>query len=121
MLATCTDGVRGLRDRALLLLTWSGGGRRRSEVIGLQVTDVRRLDADTWLYALGSTKTDTSGTRQEKPLRGPAAQALTEWLAAAPANAGPLFRRLYKGGKVGSAGSGRPDCPAPRQTGRIRG
>jgi len=28
LLATCDDGIRGLRDRALLLLAWSGGGRR---------------------------------------------------------------------------------------------
>jgi len=102
LLATCSDGVRGVRDRALLLLAWSGGGRRRSEVVGLQVGDVRRLDADTWLYALGATKTDTGGTRREKPLRGPAAQALAAWLAAAPAESGPLFRRLYKGGKISS-------------------
>ena len=61
MLATCTDGVRGQRDRALLLLAWSGGGRRRSEVVGLQVGDVRRLDADTWLYALGTTKPTLAG------------------------------------------------------------
>jgi len=27
MHATCTDGVRGVRHRALLLLAWSGGGR----------------------------------------------------------------------------------------------
>jgi integrase len=104
MLATCTDGVRGLRDRALLLLAWSGGGRRRSEVVGLQVADVRRLDADTWLYTLGATKTDTGGIRREKPLRGPAAQALSAWLNAAPATEGPLFRRLYRGGKVGTTG-----------------
>jgi integrase len=104
MLATCTDGVRGLRDRTLLLLAWSGGGRRRSEVVGLQVADVRRLDADTWLYTLGATKTDTGGIRREKPLRGPAAQALSAWLNAAPATAGPLFRRLYRGGKVGTTG-----------------
>jgi len=102
LLATCSDGVRGVRDRALLLLAWSGGGRRRSEVVGLQVSDVRRLDADTWLYALGSTKTDTGGIRREKPLRGVAAQALSAWLDAAPAASGPLFRRLYKGGKVGT-------------------
>jgi integrase len=100
LLATCDDGVRGIRDRALLLLAWSGGGRRRSEVVGLQVGDVRQLDADTWLYALGATKTDTGGVRREKPLRGPAAQALAAWLAAATAGSGPLFRRLYKGGKV---------------------
>ncbi|MFJ3524247.1 site-specific integrase [Pseudomonas sp. NPDC090203] len=104
LLATCTDGVRGIRDRALLLLAWSGGGRRRSEVVGLQVGDVRRLDADTWLYALGATKTDTSGQRREKPLRGPAAHALAAWLAVAPAASGPLFRRVYKGGKVGHQG-----------------
>ena len=100
LLATCTDGVRGVRDRALLLLAWSGGGRRRSEVVGLQVTDVRRLDADTWVYALGSTKTDTSGVRREKPLRGEAAHALAAWLTAAPATTGPLFRRLHRGGTV---------------------
>ena len=102
LLATCSDGVRGVRDRALLLLAWSGGGRRRSEVVGLQVGDVRQLDADTWLYALGTTKTNTGGVRREKPLRGPAAQALAAWLAAAPADSGPLFRRLYKGDKVGT-------------------
>ncbi|MBD8479808.1 site-specific integrase [Pseudomonas coleopterorum] len=106
MLATCTDGLRGTRDRALLLLAWSGGGRRRSEVIGLQVGDVRRLDADTWVYSLGATKTDTAGMRREKPLRGPAAHALAAWLAAAPATTGPLFRRLYRGGKVASQGLG---------------
>jgi len=102
LLATCTDGLRGVRDRALLLLAWSGGGRRRSEVVGLQVTDVRRLDADTWVYALGSTKTDTSGVRREKPLKGPAAHALAAWLVAAPATSGPLFRRLHRGGTVGT-------------------
>jgi integrase len=104
LLATCTDGVRGVRDRALLLLAWSGGGRRRSEVVGLRINDVRQLDTDTWLYALGTTKTDTGGVRREKPLCGPAAHALTAWLAAAPATEGPLFRRLYKGGKVGTGG-----------------
>lgn len=102
LLATCDDGVRGVRDCTLLLLAWSGGGRRRSEVVGLQMGDVRPLDADTWLYALGVTKTDTGGTRRENPLRCPAAHALAAWLAAAPATEGPLFRRLYKGGKVGT-------------------
>lgn len=104
MLATCTDGVRGIRDRALLLLTWSGGGRRRSEVVGIQIGDVRELDADTWLYALGITKTDTSGTRREKPLRGQAAVALAKWIEVAPANSGPLFRRIFKGGRVSNNG-----------------
>jgi len=102
LLTTCTDGLRGVRDRALLLVAWSSGGRRRSEVVGLQITDVRPLEADTWLVALGATKTDTSGQRREKPLRGEAAHALAAWLAAAPATTGPLFRRLHRGGRVGT-------------------
>jgi len=48
-------------------------------VIGLRVEDLRRLDAETWLYALGATKTDTGGVRREKPLQGPAAHALNNW------------------------------------------
>lgn len=112
MLAQCTDGVRGIRDRALILLTWSGG-RRRSEVTNLQIQDVRQLDEDTWLYALGATKTNTSGERREKPLHGRAAHALSAWLAVVPADTGPLFRRLYRGGKVS------PHGLSPDQVARI--
>ena len=32
MLAACTDGLIGVRDRALLLFAFASGGRRRSEV-----------------------------------------------------------------------------------------
>jgi len=102
MLAQCTDGLRGLRDRALLLLTWSGGGRRRSEVVGLRVEDLCRLDSDTWTYRLSSTKTDDSGRPREKPLQGPVVQALHEWITAANLTSGPLFRRLHRGGHVGA-------------------
>jgi integrase len=104
MLATCTDGLRGLRDRALLLLAWSGGGRRRSEVVSLVVEDLRPLDADRWVYALGTTKTDVSGVRREKPLRGPVVDALRAWLDAAKLTSGPLFRRMQRGGHVGQRG-----------------
>ncbi|KJH73720.1 site-specific integrase [Pseudomonas sp. ES3-33] len=100
MLATCTDGLRGVRDKALLLLAWSGGGRRRSEVVTLRIEDLRRLDEDTWLYTLGATKTETSGQTREKPLRGAAARALDAWLEAAPCPSGPIFRRLRKYGQV---------------------
>ena len=102
LLATCTDGLRGLRDRALLLLGWSGGGRRRSEVVGLELSDLRRLDATTWVYALGATKTETAGVLREKPLRGEAVVALEAWLSAAKIADGPLFRRLHRNDRVGA-------------------
>lgn len=101
LLATCTDGLRGIRDRALLLVAWSGGGRRRSEVIGLQVEDLRRIDGSTWVYALGATKTDVTGIRREKPLRGEAVVALEAWLDAAKLAEGPLFRRLHRNERIG--------------------
>lgn len=101
MLDTCTDGLRGVRDRALLLLAWSGGGRRRSELVELQVEDLRQLRPGTWTYALGRTKTTAAGPRREKPLRGEAAQAVAAWLEAAKLTEGPLFRRLFRHNTVG--------------------
>lgn len=102
MLSTCSDGLRGLRDRALLWLAWGGGGRRRSELVALRVDDLRHLGGDTWTYALGRTKTQASGPRREKPLRGEAAKAVAAWIEAAQLTEGPLFRRMYRHGKVGS-------------------
>lgn len=101
MLATCTDGLRGTRDRALLLLAWSGGGRRRSEVVGLNIEDLRRIDDQLWTYSIGATKTDVSGVRREKPLRGEVVRALAEWIAAADLHQGALFPRLFRGNRVG--------------------
>lgn len=40
--------------------------------------------------------------RRDKPPRGPAAHALSAWLEAAPTDSGPLFRKLYRRGKVGT-------------------
>lgn len=47
MLDTCANGLRGCVIAALLLLAWSGGRRRRAQVIELQVGDLRRLREDT--------------------------------------------------------------------------
>lgn len=45
-----------------------------------------------------------SGVHREKTLQGPAAQALSAWLHAAPASRSPLFRHLYRGGRVAPHG-----------------
>lgn len=104
LLATCTDGIRGVRDRALLLLAWYGGWRRCSEVTSLRIEDLRQLDADTWVYTHGTMKAHNFSGLPEKPLLGPAAWALSDWLVVAPAYSGPLFRRLYRGGRVSTDG-----------------
>ena len=109
MLDTCTDGLRGLRDRALLLAAWSGGGRRRSELVALQVGDLRRLRPDTWTYALGRTKSNATGPIREKPLRGEAAHAVTQWIEAAHLTDGPSSDVCTV-----TAPSARRRCPATR-------
>jgi integrase len=98
MLATCGEDLAGRRDRALLLLSWSSGGRRRSEVTRVRVEDLERLDAGTFVFRLGQTKTQQAGTAHDptaaKPLVGQAAHALIAWLSAAQITTGPLFRRI---------------------------
>jgi integrase len=44
LLATCDDTLRGIRDRALLMLAFATGGRRRSEVTALNVADITQDD-----------------------------------------------------------------------------
>jgi integrase len=96
MLATCTDGIIGLRDRALLLFAWASGGRRRSEVTGAVMEQLISIDANTYLYRLIHSKTDQAGatTHVEKPIIGVAAEALTAWLGASGVTEGAMFRRI---------------------------
>lgn len=61
--------------------------------------DVPQLDADTWLYAFGDTKT-TLVVCAAISRCGHAAQAIAARLDAAPVHSGPLFWRMCKGGYV---------------------
>ncbi len=106
MLATCSDDLVGIRDRALLLFAWSSGGRRRSEVAGAKVERLQRTK-DGYVYKLGHTKTNQSArsnpkVHPEKPILGDAAEALGKWLKAADIKRGAIFRRLW-GETVGPA------------------
>jgi integrase len=98
MLATCTDGLIGVRDRAVLLFAFASGGRRRSEVAAAVIENLTRIDAETYVYRLHHSKTDQTGTSHSadagKPVVGVAAQALTEWLEASRVSSGALFRRI---------------------------
>ena len=95
MLATCDHSLRGIRDRAVLMLAWASGGRRRSEISSLMRGDVSLKDfADQgliWLDLL-ATKTTTPGATPRLVLKGRAADALALWIETAPIEDGPLFR-----------------------------
>jgi len=103
LLETCDASLVGLRDRALLLFAFSSGGRRRSEVALASMENTRRV-GEAFAFTLTHSKTNQSGVdraENDKPIVGRAAHALAAWLAAAKINAGPIFRRVRRGGVVG--------------------
>lgn len=106
MVAALPDDLRGLRDRALLLVGFAGG-MRRSEVVGLDVEDVVE-EPEGLRVRLRRSKTDQEGAgrdlgivRGRHPLTDPVA-AVAEWREAAGIEVGPLFREVDRAGRVGS-------------------
>lgn len=89
--------IRGLRDRAILLLGWSSGGRRRSEIVSFNVEDLDLTEFDArgivWLRLL-ATKTTAKGKTPRLVLKGAAARAVVAWLDATGLTSGPLFRKI---------------------------
>lgn len=102
MLDTCNDTLRGTRDRALLLFAWASGGRRRSEVAAARLESLRRV-GEAFIYTLERSKTNQEGAdrpENDKPIQGPAAAALAEWLKQSGIVEGALFRRIRKGDRL---------------------
>ena len=105
ILATCDESLRGQRDRALLLFAWASGGRRRSEVAEADMQFLKRVP-EGFVYTLVLSKTNQSGVDKldnAKPVLGPAAAALADWLEASGIGEGRIFRRVLKGGHLGGA------------------
>jgi integrase len=103
LLATCDGTLRGLRDRALLMLGFASGGRRRSEITGLMRADVTLEDfaakGVVWLRLL-ETKTTAKGVAPKLVLKGRAARALVSWIEAAEIEDKALFRPVSKGDRA---------------------
>lgn len=95
LLATCDASLRGCRDRAMLMLAFASGGRRRSEVASLNVEDIGRSDFHgkglLWVR-LVETKTTKKDQAPRLPLKGRAARAVVHWLEVSGITEGPLFR-----------------------------
>ena len=106
MLATCDDSLVGLRDRALLMVGWASGGRRRSEICWLSVEDLRPHPRG-YEFLLTHSKTNQDGrhTGAPKPIYDENAKALDRWLKAANITSGRIFRSLHQG-RIGSSISG---------------
>lgn len=107
MVEALPDDLRGLRDRALLLIGFAAG-LRRGELVGLDVADVVE-EPEGLAVTIRRSKTDQEGQGRVVGIvrgsRGPLTDppsAVREWREAAGITEGPLFREVDRGGRVGA-------------------
>jgi len=107
MVASLPYDLRGLRDRAILLLGYAGG-LRRSEIVGLDVHKDDTMDGGGWIEILDDgallTLNAKTGWREVEIGRGSSDQtcpvhAVTQWLHFAKIDFGPVFVRTSRDGK----------------------
>jgi len=110
LIATCsTDSLRDVRDRAILMVAFASGGRRRSEIAALRV---EQLTAEPPIEVaegpplpslaihLGRTKTTSGEGDDVVYLTGRPVEALSAWTAAAKIDKGSVFRGIGRWGTV---------------------
>ncbi|MEM1431229.1 MAG: tyrosine-type recombinase/integrase [Pseudomonadota bacterium] len=106
MVATLPFDLRGLRDRAILLLGYAGG-LRRSEIVRLDMGKDDTPDSGGWIEILEDgallTLDAKTGWREVEVGRGSSEQscpvhALEEWLRFAKIDFGPVFVRTSRDG-----------------------
>ncbi len=114
LLKTCESGsLRDLRDRAILMVAFASGGRRRSEVAALrkeQLSDEEpiTIEGDSHLPSLsihlGRTKTSGADHEEIVYLTGRPVEALKHWLKVARIESGSVFRGIDRWGNVSPRG-----------------
>lgn len=111
MLATLPHDLRGLRDRAILLIGFAGG-LRRSEIVSLDRGRDDTPDSGGWVDLLDDgallTLRGKTGWREVEIARGSSDQtcpvhALTQWLHYARIDFGPLFVAVSRNGLKATA------------------
>ena len=114
LLKACAgDRLVDVRDRALLLTAFASGGRRRSEVAGLRVEQLRDEDPvpvdpkdpdseklPCLSIHLGRTKTTQADTDAFVLLIGRPVSTIKDWLARAGITEGAVFRGVDRWGNL---------------------
>lgn len=107
MVAALPYDLRGLRDRAILLLGYAGG-LRRSEIVSLDVHKEDTMESGGWVEILDEGAVlilnAKTGWREVEIGRGSSDQscpvhALEQWLHFARIDFGPIFVRTSRDGK----------------------
>jgi integrase len=91
------DDLRGARDRAMFLVGWEGGGRRRSEITAAHVEHFETIEGGI-RWRIPRSKTDQTGKELVVPLTPSADERycpvynLRHWLELSKIESGPAFR-----------------------------
>ena len=96
MVNTCNASLGGCRDKALLLLAFYGGGRRRQELSDMRADDLT-ITPEGYLLNIVKSKTDQQADGLTVPLTGETALAVKTWLLQSGIREGKLFRGLKPG------------------------
>jgi site-specific recombinase XerD len=103
MATTARTDLKGLRDRALLLLGFAGAFRR-SELVALDVEDLEPCESGLRVR-IRRSKTDQEGVGTTIAIVAGSvacpAKAVLAWLEASGITSGPVFRSVAKGGRIG--------------------
>lgn len=100
------EGMKGIRDKALLLIGFAGAFRR-SELVSLAVTDIEQAKQGLVIH-LRRSKTDQEGRGRKVAIpfaRGAVCPvlALHEWLDVAGITEGPIFRPVNRHSVIADA------------------
>ena len=113
LIATCGQSLVDIRDKAILLVAFASGGRRRSEIASLRMSQLTR-EADVLIDArdagkgtmpcarirLGRTKTTTNDEDDYALIMGRPVVALYQWIEAAHIDKGAIFRSIDRWGNI---------------------
>ena len=102
LLAACQDDIRGLRNKALLLLAYDSM-RRRSELISLRIEDINWQPNQNCCILLRRSKTDQHGYGKWLHLTAETTLAIKCWLDAANLTDGLILRGIKPGGHITSS------------------
>lgn len=110
LIGTCrTESLRDIRDKAILMVAFASGGRRRSEIAGLRKEQLKpeepiQIDGEPPLPSLsihlGRTKTSGAENDEIVYLTGRPVDALNAWLEAGKIEKGSVFRAIDRWGNV---------------------
>ena len=100
LINVCGVDPRGQRDRAILMVGFAGGGRRRSELSAMCIEHLTQAPGG---YVARLPNHKTAGRTQEAlvfPIFDDAAVQLDRWLNVAGIQSGPVFRGIHRSGRI---------------------